>query len=356
MYAGVWEYISYDPATGQTALTDTTGGFPDGGLAGLYVNPMSGRDPRWFHIAGNDTQTLRVWGDLRSVLEYPPASPFAYSPPFQTGDSYAVYDLRLQTDSPAIDASNGCTGATCDPQVPTQDILGNARHDTSHLDLYDCGGVSEPDCHTYVDMGAYEYVGADPAPYAHTIQIDGTNDFNGYEVFNTSSAGYVAYISWDETNLYLGMEGTDVGANDPNKWFVAYVGGIAGHTTGVQYGGQEPALPFPSGFHIQWRTDNGWSRLREWDGGEWTDAGWPADADAFQQGNFVELRMPWVHIGPFSHMYLHLAMINETGGSEWTWAAVPAGSFADGFDPDYTQYYEFDLSAPDPPIYHPIMP
>ena len=34
-----------------------------------------------------------------------------------------------------------------------------------------------------------------------------------------------------------------------------------------------------------------------------------------------------------------------TSLNEASWAAVPAGSYVDGYDPDYSEYYEFDLTA-----------
>ena len=44
----------------------------------------------------------------------------------------------------------------------------------------------------------------------HTITVDGSNDFVADETFSTSSSGFYGYITWDSSNLYIGMEGDDV--------------------------------------------------------------------------------------------------------------------------------------------------
>jgi len=190
--------------------------------------------------------------------------------------------------------------------------------------------------------------------YHHTITIDGNNDFATNETFATSSSGYTGYVAWDEGYLYLGMSGADVGAASATKWLLAYFGGSPGTTTGVQYNTQQPLLPFTSRWHLRWRTDNAFTDAQVWGTSTWGNANWSFVGDVYQTSTFVELRVPFVDIGSPSSVNLVLAMINEQGGGEWTYAAVPSSAFADGQDPDYAKYLQLDVQGVVAPNASPI--
>jgi hypothetical protein len=118
-----------------------------GALQGLFIQPNDS-DPRWFLIEGNTANGIVVAGELQDYLL-----------DLDVGSTYRVFDLRLRSDSPAIDSGNGCTdSATCDPLIPLTDIDGNARYDASQTNVYECNAIPEPQCYEYVDVGAYEYV------------------------------------------------------------------------------------------------------------------------------------------------------------------------------------------------------
>ncbi len=193
-------------------------------------------------------------------------------------------------------------------------------------------------------------------PYQHTIAIDGVNDFAAPEIFQTTSGTFLGYISWDTAYLYVGMDGSDVGSGDPNRWVVVYLGGTTGTTTGVTYNTQTPALPFSAGYHVRWKTDNTYTNALAFDGTGWVDAAWDFTGNVMQQGTFMEMRIPLANIGSPTSIAVHLCMINETGGGEWTWAGVPTNSFVDGIDPDYGHYFQFDLTSSATPVSYTPLP
>ena len=150
-----------------------------------------------------------------------------------------------------------------------------------------------------------------------TIIIDGVNDFESDEdVAGTSSATY--FITWDATNLYLGLQAPDVASNSSQRWVYFYIDSdpqlIAtngtGSTTGLMYNTQQPGLPFTANYHFRWRTDNGYQNLQSFNGSSWVDGNQTGVA-AFQSGTYVEFRIPLANIGSPTQIYLVGAMINE---------------------------------------------
>lgn len=197
--------------------------------------------------------------------------------------------------------------------------------------------------------------GGGPLAYSHTIAIDGVNDFNSSESFQTtSSPTYTGYVSWDADYVYLGMSGTDVGSGSSSFWVLAYIGnGTAGTTTGQTYGSQTPTLPFQAKYHLRWKADNTYTNAQIYLGAAWVEANWVFTGDIVQSGNYVELRIPRNDIGDPDEIDLHLDMINEPG--TWTYAGVPSTSFVDGADRDFTQHFHFDLTSDVAPnLYTPL--
>ena len=218
--------------------------------------------------------------------------------------------------------------------------------------LVDC---ADPDCDGVLcATGRCQGGVCTPIPWSHTLAMDGVNDFTMDETFTTSTGSFTGYVTWDTASLYLGMEGADVGAGDANRWVLAYLGGVGGTTTGALYNTQQPGLVFAARYQVRWRADNGLTELLSWDGATWSATG--ATVEASQNGTFVELRVPLAELGSPSLLPVHLSMINEVGLGEWSWAAMPAASFTDGYDPDYTQYLEFDLRSSSAPVDYPPLP
>jgi hypothetical protein len=241
--------------------------------------------------------------------------------------------------------------AACDPDLsvkPAGDAVPEGGAPTPTPPRADAGG-SVVDAHGGSDDGASDSAADSAAPHAHAI--DGANDFlPGEKLATTSSAtGYSGYVSWDDERVYFGMSGADVGSNSPTKWVLIYVDGNpgnAGTTQGVAYNGteQRPSLPFNAGFHIQWKTDNTYTHLVKWNAATttWDDAG-PL-ASVAKGGTFMELAVLRAALGSPTTLKVHLNMLIEGGGLDFTYAGVPATSFSDAKNPHFTKYYEFNLA------------
>jgi hypothetical protein len=191
--------------------------------------------------------------------------------------------------------------------------------------------------------------------YLHTIVIDGANDFTADETFASSTMGHTGYVAWDDAYVYLGMDGPDLGGSSNQVWMVGYLGGPLGTTAGVTYNTQQPLLPFDARWHVRWRASDDYGGALEWTGAAWLDPGFGPTAgsgDVGQSGTFVELRVAWADLGSPDVLPLHLGMLREQNLNEASWAAVPAGSYVDGYDPNYSLYLEFDVTGSTLPADH----
>jgi hypothetical protein len=184
-------------------------------------------------------------------------------------------------------------------------------------------------------------------------KIDGTNDFTAGEKFPTSSPQYDGYVSWDDKKVYFGMQGADIaGPGSANKWVLIYVDGVpgnAGTATGISYDcsaactAQQASLPFNAGFHLRWKTDNTYTNLQKWSGSAWTDVG--PISTVSRSGTFMEISITRLALGSPAKLKVHMNMLIEKTGEEWTYAGVPSTSFTDGKDPaTFAKFYEFDLA------------
>lgn len=191
---------------------------------------------------------------------------------------------------------------------------------------------------------------AGPTTIGHVI--DGVNDFAPTETFTTSSTKtdvYQGFIAWDEQRLYFGMSGKDVGSKSTSKWVHVYLGvpGASSTRTGIEYGGvQQPTLPFDATHHLRWKTSGDFSSVEVFQAGAWKTASAalvPFTVKA--QGTFVEMSVTRASIGATGgSLAVHMNMLIEGGGNDWTYAGVPSTSFVDGNDPNFGRYFEFDLN------------
>jgi len=183
-----------------------------------------------------------------------------------------------------------------------------------------------------------------PESYSHTISIDGMNDFTvANEMFQTSSMGYNGYITWDNDYLYLGYKGPEIANSNPNIYLNIYLGGTPGTTTGRMMNTQQPVLSFSTGHNIIWNTSNSVFQSYSFDGSSWIISSLVTPSDISRSSDFAEMRIPLASIGSPDKLKVHLNMLNATPGNEWSWGAVPSTSFVDGYDPDYSKYFEFNL-------------
>lgn len=251
--------------------------------------------------------------------------------------------------------------AGCDPDLTVQ--KGDAGgSEAGSRPVVDAGGL---DATVGMDGGQDEG-GVDGGPGEASVPghvIDGVNDFDpATEKFSSSSPSssegppFVGYVTWDATRLYLGMEGPDVGKNDSKYWVLVYLDGENGSTSGLPYGSaghlQQPTLPFAAKWHLRWKGDKSYTNSQQYNQGtgQWEDATAVLPVAQASNGSFLELSVSRAALGSPSKLKVHINMIVEAPPSDdWSYAAVPATSFTDGFDRDYTRYFEFDLASPQAP-------
>jgi hypothetical protein len=243
-------------------------------------------------------------------------------------------------------------GAACDPKLDIVSTAGDggAGLETSTIDAPVTRPVAEAGP---TDEAGSTEAGAEAGPTGHVV--DGINDFAPGEKFDTTSTAkdpsYHAYAAWDAKNLYFGMEGSDVSAsvsNAANKWVMLYIGrdAVAGTTTGLPYNGtvQQPTLPFAASIHLRWKVSGVYTNVQQWNAAmtKWEDAPL-VPLTVFRQGTFVEMSISRASIGAPSKIQLVMNMLIENG-NDFTYAGVPSTAFVDGIDPDFTHYFEVDLT------------
>ncbi|MBA3534157.1 MAG: VCBS repeat-containing protein, partial [Ardenticatenales bacterium] len=190
----------------------------------------------------------------------------------------------------------------------------------------------------------------------HTLTIDGTNDFAAdEEVPGTSASTW--YFTWDATNFYFGINGSDVSGGSPTEFVVLYIDTDPqttptsgdGTSTGVTYNTQTPGLPFNADYHFRWKADNTYTNLLNWNNStsSWTDdntTGGNFGISAFQSGTFLEVSIPRSSLGNPDALYVAGAMLNEVGGGESTFFMTPSSN-SPGYDANFTDYFGFGLGS-----------
>lgn len=253
-------------------------------------------------------------------------------------DASASPDAAPGADASVLDAGSGATDAMTD--AARTDAATPADAGTA----FDAGTTA--DSGSAIDAGTT----ADAGPaYAHTIAIDGVNDFTASETFTTTTAGFSLHVAWDATYLYLGTTGSDVQSTAAStKWWLVYLSNAAGtgSTTGVTYRTQTPALPFAAAWHLRWKTTNDYTNALSWGGATWADANLSFTGNVFRGSgnNFVEMRIARATLGNPASLKLVSAFINEAAGSEGTFAGAPSTTFTNGVNPSYAKSYAFTLA------------
>ncbi|HSD88831.1 MAG TPA: hypothetical protein VLB44_14990, partial [Kofleriaceae bacterium] len=189
-------------------------------------------------------------------------------------------------------------------------------------------------------------------PYRHVIAIDGNDDFASGDTFPTTSASFLARVSWDDVNLYVGYSGPDlaVTTGDANKkWLFAYLDTTAGGETQSElYNTQRATFPagFAADYYLRYKVDGTFSTLEHATGsGTWTTAS-PAPVTA-QTGMFVEMSIPLSAIGAGTQLDLVSYMINEKNLAEGTYAGLYTTNFTDGYSANMqlTAYLHADFTS-----------
>ena len=238
--------------------------------------------------------------------------------------------------------------AACDPDLTLKGVPGEPATEG--------GPIVAPDAQPTGDGGPNPEGGPSEggAEGGAPHKIDGINDFAPGDKLTTSSPAYDGYVSWDDTNVYFGMSGADVGASSSSKWVLIYVDGNpgnAGSALGIGYDcsaaclSQKANLPFNAGYHLRWKADGSYTNLQKWDGAKWSDVGPISTVD--RKGTFMELSITRAALGKPTKLKVHMNMLIEQKDAEWTYAGVPSSSFlpgGDGPNATFTKFYEFDLA------------
>ncbi len=259
----------------------------------------------------------------------------------------AAADAATSADaSVSADAATTTDAGAATPDAATPDASGNAG-DAGRIDAAVTTDASAPtDAGPALDAATT----ADAGPaYAHTIAIDGVNDFTASETFATTTAGFALYVAWDATYLYLGASGSDVQTSAASsKWWLVYLsnGAGTGSTTGVTYRTQTPALPFPAAWHLRWKSTNDFTGALSWSGATWADPSLSFTGNVFRGSgnNFVEMRVARATLGNPTSVKLVSAFINEAAGAEATFAGAPSTTFTSGVNPSFAKAYAFNLA------------
>lgn len=239
--------------------------------------------------------------------------------------------------------------AACDPDLTPHVVPGEGGTEGGPVVTPEAG--PPPEGGPNVDGGPAE-AGPDGGLPAH--KIDGVNDFAPGEKLPTSSASpaYDAYIAWDDTNVFFGMSGADIASGSSSKWVLIYVDGSpgnAGTTQGLSYNcsgsctAQQASLPFNAGYHLRWKADETYTNLQKWDGAAWANVG--PIGTVSRKATFMELSITRAALGKPTKLKVHMNMLIEETGAEWTYAGVPSTSFTDGKAPAaFAKFFEFDLA------------
>ena len=194
------------------------------------------------------------------------------------------------------------------------------------------------------------------SPWSYPLTVDGASgEWITDVTFPTTSLPGCVAMTWDATDLYVGVSHPDVAGGGPLHWVVIYLGDESpGASVGVMINTQEPLLPFEAKYAVRWKADDSYNSLESWAGAWTTEAYWlgtEGSAMAEHNGNsVVEFKVPRaLFVGDV--VTLHVNWVYEGAGFESSYAASPVGSIADGvYDPDYGLGWAFDLSGAEAPI------
>jgi len=242
----------------------------------------------------------------------------------------------------ATEADADVTTEEANDSIAADTIVDSVAPDTADTAVVDTGPV---------DAGP---------PWKHTIVVDGVNDYYlAQEKFQTTSIGYEAFITWDDSNIYVAYSGADIGSSaSANKWVFAYIDVDPGMATGPasaeRYTNQAPRFPagFGAEYYLRWRTDNADAAIKNWDGASWAFV--TTTVTKQKLGGYVELRFPRSTLGTSTRFGLVTFMMNEQAGGEWTYAGLYSDSFVDGYSPAtapkvFTKYLLIDTTTPAAP-------
>jgi hypothetical protein len=199
--------------------------------------------------------------------------------------------------------------------------------------------------------------------FSDSATVDGdATEYGNDEDFTTSTVGVHAHLTWDATNLYVAYEQPEIAGGSASQWFVMYIGnGSPGTLDGIPIGVQQPTLAFQANYAVTWNADDTTHSLWHFDGAAWTErpnffgtqgSDWAVSVPK----QTFEFSIPLVNLGVSTILETSMAWVDNPIGQTSTEGAVPAASFVDGLDPNYSKYFKFILNTPTLPSSYPPLP
>ncbi len=263
------------------------------------------------------------------------------------------------TDSTLADAADSTSVDTAD-SASADSVASDSLAADSAVDALTDSIAADADA-AQLDGGTDTGVDAG-APYRHTVNIDGANDFTAAsEKFSTTSTSYDAYVTWDANALYVGYVGADIGPlATSSKWVLVYLDVDPGAATGASktdlYGTQQQVLPtgFGAEAYFAMKSDGSFSQFKKYASSAWSAVASPGVSFARTAGSsYVELRIPFSALGATTPAKLGVVtfMLNELSGAEGTYAGLWNASFTDGYSgmgapKTILSYLQADLASP----------
>ncbi|MGA8028721.1 MAG: alpha-amylase family glycosyl hydrolase [Bryobacteraceae bacterium] len=171
----------------------------------------------------------------------------------------------------------------------------------------------------------------------NTPTVDGTIESGEYGGTANGSnqigtGGQTWYMTWDNTNLYVGIANANTG-----EAAVIYIGtGASGTTAGNTYDNTDPSpLPFPAQFVTYFK--DGYHEFRTSNGGAWSNANSNFGTYASSSGT-REFAIPWSAVtgSGLPAQFNFLGYVTSSSG--YVYGQVPVDN-GGGSSPTYTQYY-----------------
>ena len=176
----------------------------------------------------------------------------------------------------------------------------------------------------------------------NTPTIDGSIGTGEYgtnnSLQNAGNTGQTWYMTWDATNLYVGI----VNANLAEGAVIYIATGGSGTTTGNNYDGTSfSSLPFPAQFVTYFK--DGYNEYRTSNGGAWSSptANYGAYASNGSNQNTREMAIPWSAItgSGIPSTFNFFGYLTSSGGYVYGEAPSDNPGAVIGTSATYTQYY-----------------
>ncbi|MCA9620966.1 MAG: Ig-like domain-containing protein [Myxococcales bacterium] len=195
--------------------------------------------------------------------------------------------------------------------------------------------------------------------YAHTVVIDGVNDFTLDEAIATSTVGGQLYASHDDTTLYLGLAHPDVQIGGTGNKFVYFLlsadpnlmtGNSLSSDGKAKFGAAGTAA---LAYHWKIRIDGAsYEEYRIGNGSDWSTDWLATGKSSFRAAGFVEGSIALSELGNPSQVVITAYTVDYDGdnGNGWLYNMIAGATDGSGLSPrDVHGYLLFSLPTSAPP-------